>query len=84
MCVGGGDCKQSQDSRVELGPKFMNSAISGTRIAEIDGHTPEAKFKETVPFILCDLLNWVRHKYLGNLFSVASENSLAAGILTVS
>lgn len=69
---------------VEWGPRFMNSAIFGTRITGIDGHIPEAKFEENVPFILCDLLNWVRHKYLGNLFSVASENSLAVGILIVS
>lgn len=62
----------------------MNSASSGTRITGMDGHTSEAKFKESVPFIYCALLNWVRHKYSENLFSVESKNSLAGGTLTVS
>ena len=70
----GRNCKKSQDTWVELGPRFMNSPTPGTRLTGIEGYTPETKFKENASFILCDLLNWVRHKYSGDLFSVASKN----------
>lgn len=53
------------------------------RITWIDGHTPEVKFKESVPiYSLWSELG--ETQIFREFFPMASENSLAARILTMS